>query len=691
MSELLSTAEFDESPALGREGSATALVAPTDGERLMQFVRYRDEAAFAQVVETHAAMVWGVCSQILRHHQDVEDAFQATFLILARKARSIRAADSAAGWICRVAYRTALLAHGRRVRRKEAALADEPASFDDQLAEIERNEQSVRLLEELNALPARYREAIVLCYLEGRTRAAAAEQMGLSSQAVKGLLARGTRQLRSRLVRRGIALSTSIAVVNSALSSAQGAVTPSLVASTVAQGATFALKLPLAASGLKGAATSGAAAYTLAEKGIIAMAISAASKPAVGIMGVCLAVGMLTVAEARPKLSAGRGSMDVVFVAAEDGDGADAGEGDGAEDDAFGGVAVEESPQDPAESSSASSSFGTSNNSEAAVAPPLPGQAPSAPSSPMGGQAVSYGSDAVPGAEGSSAGETQTWQFHAVPAVQQVAPLPAQPPAAMMFAQSSAWSPVAATTPVAATAGPSAATLRLEQDYWDLKAQGLKKKAEAIQFKLNLSKDMEQNGLAGKASLTEGEQLELTAERDLTLAEVKLCEMNSQRVKESLPANKLSGELKTGDVGEEVKALQHALNKRRDQRTSALVVDGHFGDQTEYVVRHIQRLHKLTPSGVADVATLRVLGLLEKPSGGPVGDWSSNLSPASPLVEPPIVKGSSPFVDVVKVQAAEMTVVPKQMLDELAELAEKNKKLQKQIEELEREKKSPIE
>lgn len=685
MSELLSTAEFDESPAFGREESATTLVAPTDGERLMRFVRYRDEAAFAQVVETHAAMVWGVCSQILRHHQDVEDAFQATFLILARKARSIRAADSAAGWICRVAYRTALLAHGRRSRRKETALADEPASFEDQLAEIERNEQSVRLLEELNALPARYREAIVLCYLEGRTRVAAAEQMGLSSQAVKGLLARGTRQLRTRLVRRGIALSTSIAVVNSALTTAQGAVTPSLVASTVAQGATFALKLPLATSGLKGAATTGAA-YTLAEKGIIAMAISAASKPIVGVMGVCLAVGMLTVAEARPKLSAGRGSMDVVFVAAAADDGADAGEGDDAEGEAFGGVVVEEQSQDLGEPSPApleSSSYG-----EAASPPLVTVQATPVPSNPVVNQTFTYGRGSVPGAEGSPAGEAQAWQFHSVPAVQQIAPTPAQPPAGMMFAQSSAWNPMA-TTSVAATAGPSAATLRLEQDYWELKAQGLKKKADVLRTKAARARTVSK---LGTGAVPETEALELEAEADLTLAEVKLCEMNSQRVKESLPANKLSGELKTGDVGEEVKALQHALNKHRDQRTSALVVDGHFGAQTEYMVRHIQRTHKLTQSGVADRDTLKVLGLLGIPPLGAAQPVTSG------MMAPTQSYGSAASVETVpdpfgaravQVKSAEMTVVPKKVIDELQELAEKNAKLQKQIEELERESESP--
>lgn len=89
-------------------------------------------------------MVWGVCSQILRHQQDVEDAFQATFLILARKAKSIRAADNAAGWLYRVAFRTALLARDRRNRRPFQDPADEPRSLDEQLAAVERSEQCFR-------------------------------------------------------------------------------------------------------------------------------------------------------------------------------------------------------------------------------------------------------------------------------------------------------------------------------------------------------------------------------------------------------------------------------------------------------------------------------------------------------------------------------------------------------------------
>ena len=143
MSELLDATDADDQTAeVRRRGAAVSPIRPTDGERLMRFCRYRDEAAFAEVVEIHAALVWGVCSQVLRHRQDVEDAFQATFLILARKAKSIRACESAAGWLYRVAFRTALLARNRRGRRAAEPLYDEPVSDDDQFEAIARNDSA---------------------------------------------------------------------------------------------------------------------------------------------------------------------------------------------------------------------------------------------------------------------------------------------------------------------------------------------------------------------------------------------------------------------------------------------------------------------------------------------------------------------------------------------------------------------
>src|SRR6185503_5185918 len=95
----------------------------TDGELLMRFVRHRDDGAFAEIVARHGGLVWIVCRDVLRHHQDVEVAFQATFFILAERAGSIRSSESAAAWLYKVAQRTSLAARRKRSRRREEELA----------------------------------------------------------------------------------------------------------------------------------------------------------------------------------------------------------------------------------------------------------------------------------------------------------------------------------------------------------------------------------------------------------------------------------------------------------------------------------------------------------------------------------------------------------------------------------------
>src|SRR3954463_1049734 len=108
-------------------------IAATDGELLMRFVRQRDQGAFAEIVERHGRLVWMICRQVLRHHQDVEDSFQATFLILAERAQTIRASDSASAWLFGVAQRTALAARRKRARRREEALTTEPPVDEESL------------------------------------------------------------------------------------------------------------------------------------------------------------------------------------------------------------------------------------------------------------------------------------------------------------------------------------------------------------------------------------------------------------------------------------------------------------------------------------------------------------------------------------------------------------------------------
>ena len=136
--------------------SSLAVVA-TDGELLMRFERHRDQAAFAEVVDRHGRLVWIVCKQALRHHQDVEDAFQATFLILAQRATTIRASDSAAAWLYRVAQRTAIAARRRRSRLREEELAAEPPQGEEALPLIHDRQMMRVLMEELQSLPQKSR------------------------------------------------------------------------------------------------------------------------------------------------------------------------------------------------------------------------------------------------------------------------------------------------------------------------------------------------------------------------------------------------------------------------------------------------------------------------------------------------------------------------------------------------------
>jgi RNA polymerase sigma factor (sigma-70 family) len=181
----------------------------SDGELLRRFVARRDEAAFTALVGRHGPLVWGVCRRLLSDAHDAEDAFQATFLTLARKAASIRKPGAVGPWLYGVAARAAAQARTDRARRagKAPPVSTSPA---DPLAELSGRELSALLDEELARLPERCRAPLVLCYLEGRTRDEAAQQLGWSLGTFKRRLEGGRNLLRSRLTRRGLALSAAL-------------------------------------------------------------------------------------------------------------------------------------------------------------------------------------------------------------------------------------------------------------------------------------------------------------------------------------------------------------------------------------------------------------------------------------------------------------------------------------------------
>ena len=191
-----------------RQLFGTEVCADSDGQLLDRFVKSRDETAFTALLSRHGAMVWGVCRRIVRHEQDAEDAFQATFLVLARRARDLDRRDSVAGWLHTVAYHAALRTRGTTARRQqsEQPLNQEPLSPQPSV----EPDLSPILEEELHRLPTRYRVPLVLCYLEGKTNEEAARQIRCPIGTVKGRLSRAREMLRTRLARRGIVISAGI-------------------------------------------------------------------------------------------------------------------------------------------------------------------------------------------------------------------------------------------------------------------------------------------------------------------------------------------------------------------------------------------------------------------------------------------------------------------------------------------------
>jgi RNA polymerase sigma factor (sigma-70 family) len=184
-----------------------AMGALTDAELLNLFLEDGDEAAFATIVERHGRMVLGVCRQLLNDRQETDDAFQATFLVLVHKGRSIKKANSLAHWLHGVARRIALKANAHASRRRRYERLGVDMTIAVSLVDETSRELRPVLHEEVDRLPEKYRAPLVLCYLEGQTHEAAAARLHWPLGTVKGRLTRARELLRSRLVRRGVALS----------------------------------------------------------------------------------------------------------------------------------------------------------------------------------------------------------------------------------------------------------------------------------------------------------------------------------------------------------------------------------------------------------------------------------------------------------------------------------------------------
>jgi C-terminal peptidase prc len=182
----------------------------SDRQLLKRFAATRDEAAFATLLERHGPLVWGVCQRRLRHVQDAEDAFQATFLVLARKAATERWRASVGNWLYEVASRLAAEARTKNVRRRQHELR----AGQGRAAESDPNQHELcsALDEELQGLPNKYRVPLLLCYLQGQTSDQAADVLGWSLRTLQRRLAEGRELLRARLTRRGLTLSAALLV-----------------------------------------------------------------------------------------------------------------------------------------------------------------------------------------------------------------------------------------------------------------------------------------------------------------------------------------------------------------------------------------------------------------------------------------------------------------------------------------------
>ncbi len=212
----------------------------SDAELLRRFAERRDEAAFELLVWRHGAMVLRVCRGVLRDHHAAEDAFQATFLALARKAASVARSRAPAGWLHRVGFRVALRARAGSIRRSgREALQVARASPRPPEAAAEAAELAALLHEEVDRLDARYRTPVVICYLEGRTYEEAARALGWPVGTVSGRLARARELLKRRLLRRGVTLpATGLAAL--AAGTAEAAPTGPLAAATARAAAGYA-------------------------------------------------------------------------------------------------------------------------------------------------------------------------------------------------------------------------------------------------------------------------------------------------------------------------------------------------------------------------------------------------------------------------------------------------------------------
>ncbi len=260
---------------------AGTVVGRSDGELLARFLAADGSArelAFAALVERHGPMVWRVCRDVLRESNEADDAFQATFLILARRAGGIRKRSSLGPWLYGVALRVARCARrkaGRRRNREQVAALPEQ---EEVVSDVDRLDAAPILHEEVGRLPEKYRSPLILCYFEGLTHDQAASQLGWPVGTVRSRLAEARDRLRPRLLRRGVAPSVAILA-------ATGRVEGSAIVPAALVSATVGMAVGAGAAGTVPAVVAALVGTTLREMTLMKLSMIAIGLVATALVG----------------------------------------------------------------------------------------------------------------------------------------------------------------------------------------------------------------------------------------------------------------------------------------------------------------------------------------------------------------------------------------------------------------------
>lgn len=281
----------------------------TDNELIGKYLFKDDSSAFEELVHRHSGLVMGVCRGMLLQTQDAEDAFQATFLILSRKAKTLIDHGSIAGWLYHTAVRNCLQIRRRKSRIKETEMIEDPIGIVEPWHAISSAQENDLVYQEINRLPKNYRDAIVLCHLKGHSRAEAAELLDWTEAGVKAALARGRNLLRKRLVRSGILTTAVLTMLQTSTAAAKETVSESLVTSTIQHCHGILPNLPVG--------TSAHFVQTIANNGVMSMhaltTLKSISIAAALMIGVALPLGVLAqqtkISDPQPAISVEAASL----------------------------------------------------------------------------------------------------------------------------------------------------------------------------------------------------------------------------------------------------------------------------------------------------------------------------------------------------------------------------------------------